>query len=379
MKVLVLCPFPPRRDALHGGARWAAGIVAGLAGSHRVGLLTLCGPGERGVEPQLAEQCEFVTEIERRTARTSLVRTWQERQRLSLAATGAPGWAVGFSVRAFARELDRVVAEWQPDVVHIESVVMAQYAQRLAAVPVVVVDHDPDEGSPSMRRFRARTLRRADAIVAFTERDRATIAALVPTARVERIPLAVDIPPVPLDPAGTGSDVVFIGNFMHPPNVEAAERLAGAIFPRIAVARPDARLLLVGPDPPASLQALASDKVVVTGEVADLRPWLDAAAVVVAPLSSGGGMRVKALDALAAGKALVATPLALEGIDVRDGEQVLVAVDDAAFADAVVALLADEPRRVALGRAARAWAETNVEWRLVTAAYDALYASLIER
>jgi polysaccharide biosynthesis protein PslH len=100
---------------------------------------------------------------------------------------------------------------------------------------------------------------------------------------------------------------------------------------------------------------------------------------VVAPLSSGGGMRVKALDALAAGKALVATPLALEGIDVRDGEQVLVAVDDAAFADAVVALLADEPRRVALGRAARAWAETNVEWRLVTAAYDALYASLIER
>ena len=63
-------------------------------------------------------------------------------------------------------------------------------------------------------------------------------------------------------------------------------------------------------------------------------------------------------------------------IDVRDGEQVLVALDDAAFADAVVALLADEPRRVALGRAARVWAETNVEWRLVTAAYDALYASL---
>jgi glycosyltransferase involved in cell wall biosynthesis len=170
--------------------------------------------------------------------------------------------------------------------------------------------------------------------------------------------------------------VIFIGNFMHPPNVEAAERLAAAIFPRIAVARPDARLLLVGPNPPDSLRALASHHIVVTGEVADLRPLLDGAAVVVAPLSSGGGMRVKALDALAAGKALVATPLALEGIDVRDGEQVLVALDDAAFADAVVALLADEPRRVALGRVARAWAETNVEWRRVTAAYDALYASL---
>jgi glycosyltransferase involved in cell wall biosynthesis len=376
MKVLVLCPFPPRRDALHGGARWGAGIVAGLAGSHRVGLLTLRGPGEHDVDPQLAALCEFVIEVERRTARTSLVRTWQERQRLTLAATGAPGWAVGFSVRAFAHELDRVVAEWQPDVVHIESVVMAQYAKRLDALPVVVVDLDPDEGSPSMRRFRARTLRRADAIVAFTERDRATIEALVPAARVEHIPLAVDIPSVALDPAGNGRDVIFVGNFVHPPNAEAAERLARAIFPLIAAARPDARLLLVGPDPPVSLQALASEKVVVTGEVPDLHPLLDAAAVVVAPLSSGGGMRVKALDALAAGKALVATPLALEGIDVRDGEQVLVAVDDAAFADAVIALLADEPRRVALGSAARAWAETNVEWRRVTAAYDALYASV---
>src|SRR4029077_19225917 len=173
MKVLVLSPFPPRPDALHGGARWAAGIVAGLAGSHRVGLLTLRGPGEHGVAPQLAQLCEFVIEIERRTARTSLARTWQERQRLTLAVTGAPGWAVGFSVRAFARELDRVVAEWQPDLVQIESVVMAQYAERLDALPVVVVDHDPDESSPSLRRFRARTLRRAAAIVVFTERDRA--------------------------------------------------------------------------------------------------------------------------------------------------------------------------------------------------------------
>jgi polysaccharide biosynthesis protein PslH len=88
-------------------------------------------------------------------------------------------------------------------------------------------------------------------------------------------------------------------------------------------------------------------------------------------------MRVKALDALVSGKALVASSLALEGLDVRPGEHVLVADDDAAFAEAVVALLDDELRRVALGRAARAWAETHVEWRSVTAAYDALYASLV--
>jgi glycosyltransferase involved in cell wall biosynthesis len=377
VKVLVLSPFPPRRDAAHGGARWIAGIVASLAGSHRVGLLTLRGTGEQGVDPQIAEVCELSIEIDRKQARKSLVQIWRERQRLTMTATGAPGWAVGFSVRAFAAELDRVVAEWQPDVVHIESVVMAQYAQRLGALPVVVVDQDPLAGSPSMRRFRARTLRRADAVVAFTDRDRAAIAALLPSARIKRIPLAVNVPPVALDPVGNGRDVLFVGNFMHPPNVAAAKRLAGTIFPLIAAERPDARLVLVGAGPPPSLQALASDKVTVTGRVTDLNAFLDAAAVVVAPVSSGGGMRVKALDALVSGKALVASSLALEGLDVRAGEQVLAADDDADFAEAVVALLDDEHRRAALGRSARAWAETHVEWRSVAAAYDALYASVV--
>jgi succinoglycan biosynthesis protein ExoO len=89
-------------------------------------------------------------------------------------------------------------------------------------------------------------------------------------------------------------------------------------------------------------------------------------------------MRVKALEALASGKALVASSLALEGIDVRGGEHALVAADDSAFARAVVGLLDDDARRMALGRAARAWAETHVEWRPVTAAYESLYASLLD-
>ncbi len=379
MKLLVLSPFPPGRDAPHGGARAIAGLVGSLAGSHRVGLLTLRGAGEQAVGMEIAELCEFVIETEHRPARTSPARIWRERQRLAMTAKGAPGWAVGLSVRAFATELERVIEAWRPDVVHIESAVMAQYAKRIADAPVVVVDHDPVDNSRSMRRFRSRTLVRANAVVAFTVRDRAAIAALVPAVRIERIPIAVEIPAAPLDPVGNGRDVIFIGNFIHPPNVTAAERLCGAIFPRIVEARPDARLVLAGADPPASLRALASDDVLVTGRVDDLTPFLAAAAVVAAPISTGGGMRVKTLEALAAGKALVASALAVEGIDVRDGEHALVADDDVAFADAVIALLGDDERRVALGRAARSWAQTHVDWRQVTAAYDALYASLVER
>jgi glycosyltransferase involved in cell wall biosynthesis len=377
MKLLVLSPFPPRRDAPHGGARSIAGLVASLTDPYRVGLLTLRGLDEPEVDMEIAELCEFVIETEHRPARTSPARIWRERQRLAMTVAGAPGWAVGLSVRAFATELERVIDAWQPDVVHIESVVMAQYATRIAAIPIVVVDHDPADGSRAMRRFRAKVLRRASAVVAFTERDRAAIAALVPAARVERIPIAVDIPPVPLDPRGNGRDVVFIGNYMHPPNVDAAERLTKAIFPRIAQKRPGARLVLAGADPPSALRAIASDSVLVPGHVGDLTQLLDSAAVVAAPISTGGGMRVKTLEALAAGKALVASSLALEGVDVQAGEHALVADDDVAFADAVVALLDDEQRRAALGRAARRWAETHLDWRQVTAAYETLYASLL--
>lgn len=373
MKVLVLAPFPPRRDAPHGGSRWIAGFVASLALSHKVALVALRGPGEDGVDERVLGVCEFVVEVERRAARGSLADAWHERQRLALAATRAPGWAVGFSVRALPGELRRVVANWRPDVAHVESFVMAQYVDAFRPVPVVVVDQDAADTSAAMQRFRARVLRAADAVVALTERDRTALAALVPSMRVERIPLAVDLPARPLDPAGNGRDVVFVGNFIHPPNVLAADRLVSTIFPRVSARRPDARLVIVGERPPASLQPAGN--IVVAGHVADLDPVLDAAAVVVAPLTSGGGMRVKVLDALGAGKAVVASPLALEGIDAGAGE-VVVADSDAEFVDAIVALLEDESRRVALGRAARAWAETHVGWNAIVEAYDALYASL---
>jgi glycosyltransferase involved in cell wall biosynthesis len=377
MKLLVLSPFPPRLDASHGGARTIAGLVTRLAGAHRIALMTLRALDEPPVDSVVADACELVIEVERRVARASLANTWRERQRLPMVLRAAPGWSIGFSVREFGAELERVVEEWEPDVVQIEFVVMAQYLSRVGDRPVVVVDHDPSDGMRRMRRLRVEALRRAAAVVVFTERDRATLRNLDPALRVERIPIAVDLPPAPLDALGNGRDVLFVGSFEHPPNVEAAVRLVRRIFPRIATARPDARLLLVGPDPPSELRAAADGSVLVTGRVEDVRPLLDAAAVVVAPLTRGGGMRVKVLDALAAGKALVASPPALAGVEVEPGVHAMVEEDDDAFARAVVALLEDEGRRRAIGAAARAWAEEHLDWWPAIAAYNALYASVV--
>jgi glycosyltransferase involved in cell wall biosynthesis len=117
--------------------------------------------------------------------------------------------------------------------------------------------------------------------------------------------------------------------------------------------------------------------VVLTGFVPDLRPYLDRAAVVVAPLRVGGGMRVKVVEALAAGKAVVASGRAISGLSISDGEQVLLAETDHEFGDAVVRLLRDPERRAALAHRAHAWACAHLGWDEPISAYERLYESLV--
>ena len=124
---------------------------------------------------------------------------------------------------------------------------------------------------------------------------------------------------------------------------------------------------------------MANRSVVVTGRVPDVTPYLDRAAVVVVPLRLGGGMRVKVLEALGAGKAVVASSLAVEGLDVVDGEHVLLAETDQQFSDAIVQLLSDPTRRKALAAHAYAWAHAHLGWERSIAAYEGLYESLTER
>jgi glycosyltransferase involved in cell wall biosynthesis len=111
--------------------------------------------------------------------------------------------------------------------------------------------------------------------------------------------------------------------------------------------------------------------------VPDVTPYLDAAAVFAAPLQLGGGMRVKVLEALAAGKAVVASSRAVEGLDVANEDQLLLAESDQEAAAAIVGLLREPGRRLALARRAREWATANLGQERVTLAFEQLYASLL--
>ena len=149
--------------------------------------------------------------------------------------------------------------------------------------------------------------------------------------------------------------MLFVGSFGHPPNIDAAVRLARDIFPGVRARVPEAILEIVGDAPPQAVRRLAGEGIVVTGRVADVRPHLDNAAVVAAPLRLGGGMRVKMLESLAAGKAMVATPRAVAGLGLEPGTHALIADGDGELSDALVSLLGDPELRRRMGGAARTW------------------------
>jgi glycosyltransferase involved in cell wall biosynthesis len=218
-----------------------------------------------------------------------------------------------------------------------------------------------------------------DAIVTFTEADADAVRALAPAAPVTALPFQLTPSPEPLDPlGGSPPTVLFYGSFEHPPNVEAALRLATRIHPRVRERVPGARLALIGAAPPPQLVALASETVEVPGFVDDLRAAVARAAVLAAPLRLGGGMRVKVVEALAFGKALVASPLAIEGLAVSSGRELLVAETDDETADALGRVLSDPALRLRLAAAARAWAEREAarDW---IRAVEALYGPEAER
>jgi glycosyltransferase involved in cell wall biosynthesis len=227
-------------------------------------------------------------------------------------------------------------------------------------------------------RYERTIMQQVQAIVVFTDRDKRALEPLAPRVPIVRIPIGTMLPIQPLDPlGGDPPSLVFVGSFIHPPNTEAAVRLIEAIFPCVRKQFPELVLYVVGDGPPEWMRKIAGENVIVTGRVPDTISYLDRAAVVAVPLRLGGGMRVKVLEALAAGKAIVASPLAIEGLDVAHEEQVVLAETDQQFCEAIGDLLRNPERRAALATRARTWACANLTWEKSVASYERLYTSLI--
>jgi glycosyltransferase involved in cell wall biosynthesis len=242
------------------------------------------------------------------------------------------------------------------DLHNVESSLAASYARSVGPLRAIPVWGE----TLALWRLERAGLRRVDVAAVVSQRDR---------ERLPRSPTEVLIcpngwePGPPLPPA-TDPVVIFVALLSWRPNVDAAVWLAERVWPLVRRRRPDARLLLVGRSPTPKVQRLAGPDITVTGTVPDVRPYLAQARVAVAPLLSGGGTRLKVLEALDAGRPVVATPIGAEGLDDLVGRGVVVTDTPEAMADAVLDLLADDSRVTELGEAGRRGVADRYDWEV---------------
>jgi len=235
---------------------------------------------------------------------------------------------------------------------------------------------------PRLRAFEADAVRRADRTLAVSDADADAFRALVPEAadRIAVTPIGVDTDyfrpaPVGLD---AESELLTFGTLYWPPNVEGLRWFCAEVLPRLRAARPDASLTVVGAKPNREARELAAvPGVRLVPDAPDVRPFAAGGPVFVAPLRSGGGVRVKILCALAMGIPVVTTTVGAEGIGVESGVHLLIADTADAFAEAVLRLRSDRALASRLGGNGRAFVERHHSPAAAGAALLAAYDSLL--
>lgn len=311
-------------------------------------------------------------------------------------ASGRPLSLTAFDDAAMRRAVQAVLAREDIDTIFVFSSQMAQYlpAETRAKVIMDFVDMDSAKflayaqgargpmrwvyarEAQLLKAYETAVAARAVASLFVSDAEAALFRQNTGAESVRAIENGIDTalfdPSAGFERVDAGSAlIVFTGQMDYRPNVEAVTWFADEIMPRIRAAHPEARFAIVGRNPGAAVQALAKrEGVIVTGEVADVRGWLAAAAVVVAPLKLARGIQNKVLEAMAMARPVVASSAAAEGID--HAGTIAIGVTAADLVEAVTLLLSDRQTATELGREARAQVIARYGWDARLAPLDAL-------
>lgn len=395
-------PYPPHQGTSL--RNWH--ILRGLALSHSVRLLSFVEPDQvtdaAAIQP-LLDVCH--------TVRTVPVPQRDITLRLrQLLTTRLPDMAHRLYAPAFAVALRQWLTETHFDIVQVEGIELVRYMNviREASLTsrILFDDHNAetelqrrnfwtDVKRPGrwpaaaysfvqtyrLRRFESWAMRQADWVVAVSDEDARQLQKLAPEKPVAVIPNSIDTE-VYQDslsaqqvPANQSFDLVFTGKMDYRPNVDAVLWFVEAIWPQIRAARPQTTLAIVGQKPHERLLSLGQQSgITLTGWVDTVQPYLAGAGLCLMPFRVGSGTRLKLIEAMAAGKAIVSTTVGAEGFPVQSGREIVLADSPGEFAQVVLALLADEEERARLGAAARQFAR-QYDWRVVAPRFSQVYES----
>ena len=394
MNILIVSaqfPYPPRS----GFAMRVYQLARQLAKRHEVTILSYALAHERDGVAALAEEIA-VHAVERKPMSLRAKRTAQAVSMFSL----QPYCCREVSSEPMQRAIRELCSNSDFDVVQVESSLLCTFAFP-RSTSLVIDEHNIEsevfrrtcagEESPSRRlfnraeyaryrRFEHRWWNRADGCIVTSDRELPVMTREAPHTPVAVVRNGVDLDYfAPSDIPVEAESVVFNGILTYRPNLDAARYLVDEIWPLVESRRPSARLTIVGRAPVEAARRLRRPGVVVTGEVPDIRPYLAKSAVVAAPIRIGGGTRLKIVEGLAMGKAMVSTSLGCEGIPVRDGAHLMIADEPVSFASRIIELFDRPEFRAELGRSGRSLVEQEYSWGMAGERLEGLYRQVATR
>jgi polysaccharide biosynthesis protein PslH len=377
-------PVPARK----GTALRNAALLRAAAERHDVALVSFAGDGVP-VDPELHQICRHVDTVTLRPPSTAA--------RIAGLASTQPDMARRFRSDALAALVRGQIERFRPQVIQIEGLelgAMIGVAREDGRAATILDEHNCQHGLirsaivqdgaarvphaiwsrlqyPRVRRFERRVCRAADLVVAVSEDDASCLRELDDGLTVTVVPNGVDVPPpgamerLPAEPPR----LLFAGTMDYRPNVEGIVWFVREIWPRLR--EEPIALDIVGRDPVPSVRALAGPGVSVVGGVPSMEPYLSRAAAAVIPIRSGGGSRLKVLEAMAGGVPVVSTSVGIAGVAAMPGVHHLCADDAESFAEAIRKTLADPAGAQERARAARALVESTYDMTAVARAYEA--------
>lgn len=384
MRVVWLSPFPPYPADFGGALRTYNLLKQAIRAGHEIHLICWgCGDGPRDQESVrvLSDLCASVQLVDKPAGQ----KRWQQLRALSSRRSFQYFYHYSPAIQQLLSDTIRRV---KPNLVQVEFSQMAYY-DLPAGLPKVLDLHNIEYevlqrmAEKSGTRFRRmynlleyskfkrdepHLWQRFDSLLTTSKRDKEIVLEAQPDARILVVPNGVDTEYFhPADSSDGVQDdtVIFTGLMSYFPNIDGVQFFKREIWQHIEQILPSSRWIIMGLNPPPEVQAFAGESIEVTGGVDDVRPRIWQSAVCVVPLRMGGGTRLKVVEALAMGKAMVSTSLGCEGIDVKDGQHLLIRDDPQLFAGAVIRLLQDPQQRAALGQAGRRLAIEKYDWQVV--------------
>jgi polysaccharide biosynthesis protein PslH len=361
LRILFLSAFFPSPSADSAGVLDVYHIIKELAKRHDITLLSFATNNDLKYLPHLKQICHEVITVRS----PALPGTFNAYLFTGISLFSPyPAIALMTQSREMKNILIKKLSENNFDLIQVEFTQMAHYIDQIKIIsnniPVVIDESDIAFirrsrfaetrclikrlllrwDSEKLKHYELSYCGKFDAVLVRTEKDLQILKSYLPNKIFHKLPPWIDTSfVIRIKKEPEEENLMFYGAMWRPVNADAVIFFVKRIFPYIIRERPDVKFLIVGSRPPKSVLKLQSDRVIVTGYVEDITPYYNKAAIVVAPLRAGSGIKGKILQALACGKPVVTTSVGAEGIDAKESDGLFIADNVYDFAQCILNLL----------------------------------------